>query len=290
MSFTNYNQCSLLLPLDGVNNGTTFTDWSVSPKTISVFGNAKSIVTGDSKYYGSCLSLDGTGDYLTSPRAIPVTGDFTVSIWIRPAVSGDLRIITQRTLLSANPGRLGIYIGPGGVASVFLGSTTNMLLESTTVLPINAWTHIAVTRGSNVFRIFVDGVLENTSGTVTQSIEDTITYIGRYNSNATLDFNGLLQDILILSGVALWTSDFTPPTRLVGQLDGVVKDKDDVVAARGIRAHVGRSVSSFRTFTTTSSAIDGTYSLRVPATEVTRIALADETELYNDIVDRIVVE
>jgi len=51
MAFEHYDKCSLLLPMDGANNGTTFTDWSPSPKTVTRNGNAKT-VTAQSKYYG----------------------------------------------------------------------------------------------------------------------------------------------------------------------------------------------------------------------------------------------
>ena len=292
MSFTNYNQCSLLLPLDGVNNGTTFTDWSVTPKTITRVGTPITS-TSSSKYYGSSTIFDGIDDYLTVPDSadLDLSGDFTIAVWVNPGVISSQvqpfpNFLCKGTYQLATGVWAFILDRSNGSASFQFSNPAVTLVLGT--LTDNTWSHLAITRvGSTLYRFF-NGTLIATS---TSSIDFSSTYVVSLGASSTgsSDFKGNLQDVLIMKGVALWTASFTP-TRLVGQLDGVVKDKDDVVAARGIRAHVGRNVSSFRTFTTTSSAIDGTYSLRVPATEVTRIALANETELYNDIVDRIVVE
>lgn len=74
----------LLLHTDGTDGSTTFTDSSLSPKTISVFGNAQ-VDTAQSKFGGASALFDGTGDYLTGSSADFAfgTNDFTIDFWMR---------------------------------------------------------------------------------------------------------------------------------------------------------------------------------------------------------------
>jgi hypothetical protein len=58
-----YGNVSLLLRGNGTNGSTTIIDSSPSPKTVTAFGNAQ-ISTAQSKFGGSSIAFDGTGDYL----------------------------------------------------------------------------------------------------------------------------------------------------------------------------------------------------------------------------------
>ena len=82
-----YSAVSLLLPMDGTNGSTAFTDSGPNALTITAVGNTQ-ISTTQSKYGGASGYFDGTGDYLSiSPNtAIDLSsGDFTIEFWIRPA-------------------------------------------------------------------------------------------------------------------------------------------------------------------------------------------------------------
>jgi len=61
-----FTRTTLLVPFNGANNSTVFTDYSFNPKTLTAVGNAK-IVTAQSKFGGSSGYFDGGGDYLTTP-------------------------------------------------------------------------------------------------------------------------------------------------------------------------------------------------------------------------------
>jgi hypothetical protein len=50
MSDTHYSNVSLLLPMNGENNGTVFTDYSPTNKVISLFGDTKT-ATAQSRFY-----------------------------------------------------------------------------------------------------------------------------------------------------------------------------------------------------------------------------------------------
>jgi hypothetical protein len=67
-----FSNVSLLLHGDGANGSTTIVDSSPSPKTVTAVGNAQ-ISTAQSKFGGSSLAFDGSGDYLTVQVALPLS-------------------------------------------------------------------------------------------------------------------------------------------------------------------------------------------------------------------------
>ena len=77
-----FPQTKLLLPFDGANAATTTSDLSNRNGTVSFNGNA-SLSTAQSKFGGSSMYFDGTGDYL---RVID-------TYWNSALSSGDLIMV-----------------------------------------------------------------------------------------------------------------------------------------------------------------------------------------------------
>ena len=88
--------------------------------------------------------------------------------------------------------------------------------SSTTVIPLNTWTHFAVVISATSLKLFVNGVLQTISGTTTMTgASSTVGYLaaGGWNSNTTNNrYLGYLSNIRVLSGTALYSTTFTPPT------------------------------------------------------------------------------
>jgi hypothetical protein len=176
---------------------------------LETLGNAQ-ISTAQSKFGGSSIAFDGTGDYLTSPNNQWVTfgtSDFTMEAWIY-----------WNTLDSGSA----IFWGSGVGWTLYIypnnklqwGRTTPQspvnLLTGNTTLATGQWYHIAVTRASGTVRLFVNGVVDG-------SISDTADYnaagalqLGISHSNNFL--NGYVDDLRITKGFARYTANFTPPT------------------------------------------------------------------------------
>ena len=77
------------------------------------------------------------------------------------------------------------------------------------------WHHVAVTRSGNIFRLFSDGVLEDTA-TSTGSLDNGDAYMGigqlpdgTANSES---FRGSISNVRIVKGTAVYTSSFKPST------------------------------------------------------------------------------
>ena len=298
MLLENYDKCALLLPFNGVNNGISFPDYGIYNTDFSVFGDAKT-VTAQSKYYGSSGYFDGNGDYLQAgynPNiVINGTDDFTFSIWYYPTTNA----IDQTLYTSGEPDatagtQIGIsiaYFGSslsGKLRCFFYNSSTQYGVDTLSALTLNAWNHIGFTRKSGTIYLGLNGVIQS-SLSANVSINNSLNFvhrIARYTDSIPRFLNGYLADLAFVKGVGLWDSNYTVPAALTGEISGNVKDAAAANASRIITACPRTNPT--RAFSTVSDAGTGNYTLRVPSTEVSRIALADEGTLYNDIVDRII--
>lgn len=297
MSDLHYDKVSLLLPMSGVNNGTEFPDYSPVPKAVTGFGDTKT-VTAQSTFYGSSGYFDGTGDYLKTPNNADFnfgSGDFAAEGWARfnslPASgSGRAMLGKWRAIDNQRAWYLQLFNLSGAMGILFGWSTTgdNGLFEHFLWEPtIDTWYHIAATREGNNIRCFVDGVQLSTTRTVSDTIFGSSADVLIGAQETTSQFHiGYIQDIRITKGVARYTENFTPPARLVGEISGVITDENNAPAVRKVFA-VPR-LAPTRTFGPVDSNASGEYSLQVPSTEVSRIVLATDVPLYNDLIDRVI--
>ena len=76
------------------------------------------------------------------------------------------------------------------------------------------WYHIAVTRDSNTFRIFLNGVLKGiATSSVSAPAPGEASSIGRFSPASPYYYaNGTVSNFRYIKGTALYTSAFTPPT------------------------------------------------------------------------------
>lgn len=207
---SSFDSVTLLLHMDGANGGTTITDKSPVPKSVTVFGNAQTSTT-QSKF-GTSLYLDGTGDYLTIADSSEwdMPGDFTIEAWLYPTsfsyiggTSNRAFIGFHTTTLSATAPAV-LFVDTGTI--LFYGSST--VLTSTTALSVNTWAHVAFVRSGSTLTLYIDGASSG-SATYTSSIQPDIVNIGR-STSASGDFSGYIDDLRITKGVARYTSNFAP--------------------------------------------------------------------------------
>ena len=283
MADANYSDVVLLLPMNGADGGTTFTDYSPTQKIATVSGNAHT-ETDQSKFYGSSGAFDGNSDrLLVTDNRLPLsTGDFTAEAWVYKNNATDFCLIDFTTASNRNNGFLIKSLVNGTVMIFSTGATkiTTSLAVSTAT-----WTHIALCRASGTWTVYIDGIADAATWSSNHDCSSISVFIGE-QVDGQADANGYIQDLRITKGVARYTENFTPPGQLIKSISGTITDAAGNPAARTVIA-VPRSYPNTSAFTTQSSAVDGTYSLTVPGVECSVIALADETTLYNDIVNRV---
>jgi hypothetical protein len=227
---TNSSSIVLAIPMDGANNGTTFTDESAtikgsgSPKSLTRFGDTKT-VTAISKYYGSSGLFDGTGDYLSVAASADLqlgSSDFCFEFWWYPTSTGrqalyhgsigtDWSIAIDYSSVSSQ--KLGIWASSNGTSWNMISSDSGGNGICNMTVPQNTWNHIAFTRGGNTFRVFLNGILDKeitASGTIIDRSGSAAGIGVWWSTGAMSQVTGYLQDFRIYKGVAKYTSNFSP--------------------------------------------------------------------------------
>ena len=138
--------------------------------------------------------------------------NFTIEAWIYPNNTDSYRgIIGARQDGVANGWRLYIESGTLRMSSTSFGGWGDRQLTSTTI-PTNAWTHVALVKTSAGYTGYVNGVpgtlLATTSGLDYQSTRAVT--IGAMASGGEYPFTGRISNVRIVRGQALYTSAFDP--------------------------------------------------------------------------------
>jgi hypothetical protein len=197
---------AFLLHLDGTNGSTTFTE--VLGRTVTGVGNAQ-ISTAQAKFGGAALLLDGTGDYLTSATGDPFrfAGDFTLEAWFRPASNPGADLLFEGRVSGASATGLAVYRA-GGLLRMFTNNADR--IQGSTVMTLNTWHHVALTRQDSTMRLFLNGVQEGSNYTSSANFSDGLCFIGS-DSVGTNAFNGYVDEFRIMVGQAVYVGAFTPP-------------------------------------------------------------------------------
>ena len=208
-----FNNVSLLLHGNGTNGSTTITDSSPTPKTVTAVGNAQ-ISTAQSKFGGSSIAFDGTGDYIAIAEASDSftfgTENFTIEFWFYPSNLTGLTVIAEwRNVAGVQAGSLTLYRDS---STLYFFELSNRI-TGTSALTNAVFQHIALCKGSNSTRLFVNGIQ------VGSTYADTTSYLAP--QSGSIYFGGLLgafstagfiDDLRITKGFARYTANFTPPT------------------------------------------------------------------------------
>jgi hypothetical protein len=204
--------------ISGTNMLLNFTNAGIldatSKNDLETVGNAQ-ISTTQSKFGGSSIAFDGTGDYLygKNTRLVDIgSGDFTIEGWLYPTTSGTTRaIVSQFNTNGTGPGWTS-YLKTTNVIEFYGGSGT-ITVTGTTAVSANAWSHFAICRYGSTITIYVNGVAGGT-GTNSSFSDDTTgpVEVGARGGAGSIPFTGYIDDLRITKGIARYTSNFTPPT------------------------------------------------------------------------------
>ena len=206
---------ALLLPFDGSNGATTTSDSSNSNHTATFNGNAQ-ISTAQSKFGGSSLLLDGTGDYLSFSASSDwqfATGDFTIEFWIRIGAGSAYQTIWDFNYTSNGCVLIQTTNDSSPKMRVFLdyGRTSDYITDAT-AFSLNTWYHYAIVRSSGTVTIYRNGT-STVSGSMPGDVDASASpTIGIKAGTTDYPLNGYLDDFRISKGLARYTSNFTAPT------------------------------------------------------------------------------
>ena len=201
----NFANVVLLLPMDGADNSTTFTDASSYGRTITTVGNAR-IRTAQSQWGGSSGYFDGTGDVIRAADASELTmaGDFTVEWWQRAETFAAAGGSANRTIIifgdSFTAATPGVFLLTNGNLAYFDGTTVRNA-GAGSIFSINTWYYCALRRSGTTMSLWASGS-QIISWTESTTINPTLIRIGGSISDTTGNYQGYMDDFRITVGTA----------------------------------------------------------------------------------------
>jgi hypothetical protein len=222
-TFSAANTSLLTLQTSRPHNNHTFFDNSPFNNLITRNGNPNQ---GTFSPYGTGWSnyFDGTGDYLTFPITANNqfgTGNFTIEFWsyfISRGVNG-AGFITNYDLYQSSS--FGIFAGHVSADTtkyqVAYDGGAFPAISSTETIKYNQWAHIAAVRNGTTITLYINGVangtLTNASATLNGSGSTGWCIGAAGDAIANYSSTGYISDLRIIKGTAVYTGNFTPPTR-----------------------------------------------------------------------------
>jgi len=209
---------SLLINADDEADGSTnIVDISNSNHTITVSGNTQ-IDTTTFKYGTGSLKFDGLGDYLTvsGTSDLSFDSDFTFETWFLINSKQQYQTLIGMRPTSTNGAYFNVQFTSSGELMLFVNSTQQLTSD---VISTGQWYHFAICRNSGTTTMYLDGASQG-------SFADSTNYLcpsdrpriggADFNSPPTDStiWDGYIDDMRITKGIARYSSDFTPPSKL----------------------------------------------------------------------------
>ena len=168
---------------------------------LETVGNAQ-ISTTQSKFGGSSMSFDGTGDYLVAPASVlnnVFPADVTIECWVyfnsvanTPHIWNIGTSASNRMNLYLSSSKLNLY------SETSVGTGTNKIIGTTT-LSTGQWYYIALVKSGSTFTLYLNGSSEGTSTTTVYPNASNLVALGFNNfGSASGDYlNGYIDDFRI---------------------------------------------------------------------------------------------
>jgi hypothetical protein len=200
----------LLLHGDGTNGAISFPD-AAHGHAVAAFGDVQVSAT-QSRFGGSAILFDGTGDYLeiaNAPDFEPGNQAFTVDFWMYPLDNGNSSYLIGKSAPDAGQG-YDIRFRDNTIVLVGVNGWAENIISDASVSS-NAWHHVAVSSTTNTVYLFIDGSQKGTCPRANIPGQDIPLRIGRTSAYGGAAFHGYMDEIRFSLGVARWTNSFAAP-------------------------------------------------------------------------------
>ena len=162
------------------------------------------------------------------------TGDFTIEFWMKHGATGSYDLLYDGRRDASSDVAPMLYLVSGKVRYYTVGGDR---ITGTSDISHDSWHHIALCRSSGSTKLFLNGVQEGST------YSDSNSYVAKLNrpviggegpNFANNPFGGFLSNLRVVKGTALYTANFTPPTKVLKAIDGTVllccQDSDNPTA------------------------------------------------------------
>jgi hypothetical protein len=181
---------------------------SVSVTHFNPFGNGG--VAYSTSTNGGSIYFNGSSDYVSFTEiGLPILSTFTLECWI------------YMTGTSASQMTIAGTRGASGAGWELRVSTSNIVqfyftggagANSSVAIALNTWVHIAVVRNSGTVTLYLNGSSVATASFSNGTNSGNSTVIGNETGSSGNFFPGYINNFRIVTGTAVYTSAFTPPT------------------------------------------------------------------------------
>jgi hypothetical protein len=236
-----------------------------------VLPDTPSGVSGSSKLakiIDGAVSFDGSGDYLSIAATDEYsfgTGDFTIELFIyhNTLNAGGNTIIDFRNA-AGNTDAGALWKTSGGEFGWYVNGSNRVAGET---VAAKRWYHLALVRNSGTTSLYVDGTsVGSFSDSFDYATKSGRAFVGALaDGTGTLYLDGFISNLRIIKGTALYTSNFTPPTRALTNVtntkllccQSTTSATAAAVAPGSITANGDPAATNFNPFTTDINAVRG---------------------------------
>ena len=223
-----FSNVKFLGSFDGSDAATSASD-DAGLRTLT-FSNGAALSTSVKKFGTASLKIDPDDDQANAKVLTESTSDFafgtddlTIEMWFYKTVNAygflfDMRGGGDTT----NTDGLYVTMGGGGNTELDLGlNRSNIIRTNMDAISNDQWHHYAVSKDSNVYRVFIDGALQASASNSTNLDQNKPIMIGNQhgNSSAGFSFNGYIDEVRVTKGTARYTPNFTPATSAFASAD-----------------------------------------------------------------------
>jgi len=146
---------------------------------------------------GSALSFDGSGDYVnvSTSTSLNATTGLTMAAWFKTSDLVNGQSIMTKTIAGAYNTQYQMLLSNGLILPQVFKATTTYQAASNVAVANNTWTYAQATYDGTTLRLYVNGVLQSTTATVTAPTDGGagVTYIGAFDPS-TYIFRGKIDE------------------------------------------------------------------------------------------------
>ncbi len=181
---------------------------------VSGNGNFGTLINGPTwipGHTGTALSFDGVDDYVRVPDddALDMVGDFTISLWLNWINSNSDADILRKGSAGTAIAQYKIELSRNKIKVRLVGPSRSITLRDGQIRNDGIWHHVAVVREGSVSRLYVDGVLVDSSNRAVGDLSNGANLaFGAKDTGGDDFFDGSIDDIRFY-GRALTTPEIS---------------------------------------------------------------------------------
>jgi len=177
--------------------------------------------------------FNGTEDSLAIPSIALGSGDWTIEFWFYSTKEGsqDGHIYDGRGTGSAGSAYPIIKFDTDEKLSFY--TTGAIRIQGSSVVELGSWNHVALVKNSSTTTLYLNGQSEGTYSDSNTYLapSNSVGRIGSDDNGSAYFFYGYLSNYRFVTGTAVYTAAFTPPTEKLTAINGTVllccQDFDD---------------------------------------------------------------